>query len=320
VAKDAVVRQGRRRPWLAFLLSLLAPGLGHLYAGSLRYALLALCVAWGVTSVGIALNVIPLDSPYPIAAGALLILATPLCVALHAALRARGGRPLFERRWRRRGAYLAYAIVVQVAAGEAIDWMRERVAIPLHNPTVAMFPTLQVGDYLYASKLELRRRELRRGDVVVVELARTDEGLFPVDERPDLPVDRFLKRIVALPGEVVEVRAGVLHIDSEAARLQPLGTEFESEAGVEVAIYEERLGERSHRIARIRGAPREDFGPLSVPPDRYFLLGDNRDNSYDSRNHGTVTRAHVVGIVSHLYFSIQPGGGVRWERLGRIVH
>jgi signal peptidase I len=213
--------------------------------------------------------------------------------------------------------YLAYAIAVPLAAGEGVDWTRERIAQPLHVPSAAMFPTLQPGDHLYASRWKIGERQLKRGDVVIVELARSAEGIYPVDQRPDLPVDRFVKRVVGLPGDVIEIRDGSLYVGAQPARLVPRGEVVE--AGLLVRLFGEELGETEHPIARIPGATGRDLEPFRVAPDRYFLLGDNRDNSYDSRYYGTVSRAHVVGLVTHLYFSRRPDGGVEWERVGRVI-
>ena len=308
-----------RRAWLAFLLSLGAPGLGHLYTGSLAAAFGALAVACAGSGFGLFLSMLPSGSAWLGVLGLALVLATPLGIASHAARRGRSGRLLVASGSRRHACYLAWLIAVGLAAVEAGDAIRRELVQPLRASSAGMFPTLQVGDHFYANRRELRRREPRRGDVVVVELALGDDGIFPRDRRPDLPVASFVQRVVGLPGDVIALDGGVLHVDGKPAGVERRGDEVEPTSGRRQQILEEQVAGTRHAIARIPDAPGSDFGPIEIDAGRYFLLGDNRDNSYDSRHYGTVRREHVVAVATHLYFSRAPGGGVRWERIGLLV-
>lgn len=196
-------------------------------------------------------------------------------------------------------------------------------------PTGSMEENLLVGDHILVNKfiygpatgdLEralLPQREIRRGDVVVFK--------YPDDPRRD-----FIKRCVGLPGDEVEI------VDKE---LWINGLRVEDDSYT--YHTEERVFSRSRYLAPDYSR-RDNFGPYVVPPDSYFCLGDNRDNSRDSRfwQNTTVPREYVKGRAVLVYWSFDPGyagsrpgggpgrlarvfrnilPGTRWERTGRVV-
>lgn len=143
-------------------------------------------------------------------------------------------------------------------------------------PSGSMIPTLQVNDRVLVEKVTYRFREPERGDVIVFRREGAEVRRGPMDVLrnfleglglvpPDADID-LIKRIVGLPGETIEIRDGVVRIDGA-----PLDEPY--------AASETR-----------------DFPPTLVPPGEFFMLGDNRSNSEDSRyGLGTVPRANVVG-------------------------
>lgn len=148
-------------------------------------------------------------------------------------------------------------------------------------PSTSMVPTLEVNDRILVNKVVYDVREPRRGEVVVFH----EEGVGPSGISGTLhdlaaglgivpPAQKdFVKRIIGLPGETLEVRDGVVHVD-----------------GVELPERTVEEGGYLHS----RG--RDDFGPIDVPEGEYFLMGDNRPNSADSRSSlGTIEREELVG-------------------------
>ena len=217
-------------------------------------------------------------------------------------------------------------LVLAVAIAFAI---RAMVVEPFRIPSGSMFPTLLIGDhlfvnkFLYGAKLPFTDyrlpalREPRRGDVVVFEVARVAErggasGIIPADRRPDARREDFVKRIVGLPGDRVEVRNDKLYINHELVEEMALEETFEDDQGTQLDVYDEVLGDCVHGALddpRKLGLSRT---PIVVEPGRYFMMGDNRDNSNDSRAWGTVRLEEFKGPAFIIYWS--------WNSAGNFFH
>jgi signal peptidase I len=193
-------------------------------------------------------------------------------------------------------------------------------------PSGSMEGTLLVGDFLLVNKMlygaevpftdkQLPRvREPRRGDVVVFQW-------------PEDPSKNFVKRLIGIPGDTVEMRAGELWLNGEhrhehyAVRGEP----DHDPAGE--AFRWQRDFVAPHVDVRSYHPSRSNWGPLVVPPGHYFTLGDNRDNSLDSRYWGFVPDSLVRGSPIFVYYSYAPDSGaamswltrIRWSRLGELV-
>ena len=167
-------------------------------------------------------------------------------------------------------------------------------------PSGSMKPTLQIGDHIlvskfnYGIKLPLIRSTLipfgtpERGDIVVF--------IYPEDRSKD-----FIKRLIALPGDTVEIRDKKILIN---------GLPYQDGHGV----YTDRM------IIPGSVQPRDNFGPVKVPDNSFFVMGDNRDESYDSRFWGMVNQRDVLGKALIIYWSWnQEDHGVRWGRIGSIL-
>ncbi|SHK40449.1 signal peptidase I [Thermocrinis minervae] len=169
--------------------------------------------------------------------------------------------------------------------------IRTFVAQAYNIPSGSMKPTLLVGDFILVNKLVYRFSEPQRGDVIVFK--------WPVDERLD-----FIKRIIAVPGDTVEVRGAQVIVNGKPLPLRYVGEMYEE--GSKRLVYEETLPNgRKHLIYLYANPmiPRKDFGPAVVPPDNYFVMGDNRDNSEDSRYWGFLPRENIVGKAFVIYYS-----------------
>lgn len=194
--------------------------------------------------------------------------------------------------------------------------IRTLLVQPFYVPSDSMLPTLLVGDHVFVNKFlfgagmtgtEWRFptvRQPKRGEVIVFQFARGPGGtIYPADQRPDLPRDAFVKRLVGLPGDRIAVREGRLVINGETVQQEPLGKTFTDANGRTYDIYLEKLDGCSHYVLDDPEWPSDDMPEITVRPGRYFFVGDNRDNSFDGRRVGTVRAEELAGPARLLYWS-----------------
>lgn len=164
---------------------------------------------------------------------------------------------------------------------------------PFQIPSGSMLPTLKIGDFILVNKFDYGLR-LPVVGTTVVELGKPERGDVMVFKYPEDPRINFIKRVVAVPGDVVEYRDKVLYINGLELTLTPVAPDgsLTLPALTEEAL--EPLGQDGHRIWRRMTAGR-DLPPVTVPAGQYFVMGDNRDNSNDSRVWGFVDDSLIVG-------------------------
>jgi signal peptidase I len=136
---------------------------------------------------------------------------------------------------------------------------------------------------------------------------------------PHEPSIQYVKRLVALGGDTVEVRDGRLFVNGREAARTALDHPCAPEAGAPpCTIWREELGGRSYLVTLDEGPRKDRFGPVTVPAGHAFVIGDHRDHSVDSRSWGTVPDALLVGRPRFVWWS---GGndGVRWGRINAPV-
>jgi len=226
--------------------------------------------------------------------------------------------------------------------------IRAFVIEPYRIPSGSMFPTLVIGDHLfvnkfvYGIKLPFTRirlpglREPERGDVVVFSVAKRGPQTYPADLHPELPTEEFVKRIIGIPGDRLEFRDGKVWLNGEPIDPRPLGETFEDDVGRPLSMAEVSIGDRSFTILDDPQVGLPEPATLTVPPGRYFMMGDNRDHSKDSRFWGTVDLADLKGPAMILYWSWDFNGDwaellnpltwwrllteeMRWDRMGDVV-
>jgi len=213
---------------------------------------------------------------------------------------------------------------------------------PFNIPSGSMIPTLLVGDYLFVAKYSygyshfslpfsvdlfagrIFGRLPHRGDVVVFKYPR------------DTSID-YIKRIVGLPGDRIQVRQGQLYINGDLVPRQPEGDYVTDDSGIHMVLrrYLETLpGGVQHDILKATDEGEMNNTPeYLVPPDHVFAMGDNRDNSADSRfmnGVGFVPLENLVGRAEIMFFSVDAEYPwwevwewpfeIRWSRLMRPIH
>jgi signal peptidase I len=195
---------------------------------------------------------------------------------------------------------------------------------PFNIPSGSMIPTLLVGDYLFVSKLSYgySRYSLPLGLPLIPGriLASTPErGDVAVFKKPTENEIDYIKRVIGLPGDKIQVKRGLLHINGEAAKRQRVADfTYTDRMGrvVPARQFRETLPNgKSHLILEFSDqAPFDNTPVFAVPAGHYFMMGDNRDNSVDSRaaDVGFVPFQNMVGRAEVLFFSTD-GSAALWE-------
>lgn len=155
-------------------------------------------------------------------------------------------------------------------------------------PNPGMSPTLLPGDHFSIKKTAYQQAEPKRGDIIAFR--------YPKDE-----TKIFIKRVVGLPQDRIEVHDKQLYVNGER-------------------FMESYIQHIDPNVITLPQVPRDNLAPVVVPPNAYFVMGDNRDSSLDSRFWGSVSKELVLGKAMFIYWSIDPSTKVtRWNRLNRPV-
>jgi len=289
--------------WLAAVLSVVATPIGFLYVGRAGWAVVYLLIALTLAVYGVFL------APSAAIAGA-LNLAFLLVCAIHAwrmakAFPADGARSWFSRWYGLLGVAIGFVVLVLAFRSFAYE--------PFQQPSRSMLPTLPMGTQLVVKKWgygnygtlggHFARRPmsgpLERGDIVVFE--------YPKDRSV-----HYIKRVVGLPGDKVAYSGKSLSVNDVPAAQQPTGEIVNEEPSAIGSVMNESLFGRQYTILVDASRPEPGAPPLDfpmgeqcnraadaltcqVPAGHFFVLGDNRDNSADSRYWGFVPADHLVG-------------------------
>ena len=220
------------------------------------------------------------------------------------------------RRWLRDNRwFIAFVLVFGVFRTAVADWN------PI--PSASMHPTLLEGDVVFVNRLAFDLKvpltdvivahtgDPKRGDVVT--FFSTKDGT------------RLIKRVIGLPGETIEMRGKRLFVDGAPADYTTLGLEPEPLAprGVQALHVEEETADNRHEIQWLANQGlRDDFGPIAVPEGQYLMLGDNRDNSLDSRFFGLVPREKLIGRAERILVSAdyKDTWALRFDRFGKSLY
>lgn len=198
--------------------------------------------------------------------------------------------------------------------------LRSFVAEPFRIPSGSMMPTLLIGDFILVNKFTYGIR-LPVLDDKIVELNAPARGDVIVFRSPEDPATPFIKRVVGVPGDHVAYYNKILYINGEAAEQEIVGKYQGIGSGLSMSgasLREEILDGRVHEILVQPGVPTLE-GTMVIPKGHYFVLGDNRDNSRDSRFWGTVPDELLIGRAFFIWMNWDWGHGIYWDRIGNSI-
>jgi signal peptidase I len=185
---------------------------------------------------------------------------------------------------------------------------------PFHIPSASMVPTLLVGDFILVNKFDYGLR-LPVSHTKILGVGEPQRGDVAVFRFPRNPKIDYIKRIVGLPGDHIVYRNEQLYINGKAVPKKPLGLYSGPTIGA-ARLSVEHLGKITHDILNLPGFAGPE-GEWTVPPHDYFAMGDNRDDSSDSRVWGFVPEKNLVGKAVIIWFNWQfPDATPIWSRIG----
>ncbi len=189
---------------------------------------------------------------------------------------------------------------------------------PFRIPSDSMMPTLLDGDFIFVSKFIYGLR-LPVLNTRIVDIGEPHRGDVVVFRKPSDPGTNYIKRLVGLPGDKVEVRGKRVFINGAEVAMQVQGI-YRGHGHDGAFLGEEQLGASQHEVLYIPGRQSRE-GVYEVPAGHYFFLGDNRDNSQDSRyaDVGFVPEGNLVGKAVRIWFNWDGPGGPIWGRLGQAI-
>ena len=307
-----VQNKQKRRIWLAVLLSLILPGLGQVYCGRLKRGLILNF-----------LNILPL----PIIIGLFSLSDSPMLIQVVIALVLAGGmvqltaiidsaflaKRSADYQLKDYNSPVVYALLILIVTGGGIGsalYLRDQGLEAFRVPTASCYPAIVPNDRILVNKNAYSRTDPQRGDLVV-HICPSDRHL------------NYIKRIVAVAGDTVEIKDGQLYVNSQKLvrrklpesaldniRITVEGQQFEGE------VFEETNGNAKYNIF-LAEPPHDktigDFEKITVPENHCFVLGDNRNNSRDSRHFGPVPLATIKGRADYIYWP-----AMNWSHFGKI--
>ena len=294
-----ITNKYKRQPWIAAALSLIMPGLGHIYGGriaralvlmflsSICFTLFMFALAAGSSSVRVLLIAVSL-------AVVNIVQIVAIIDSCYITMKTGTNYVLKDyNRW-----YVYVLLVLLATVGNLIGntfYLKEKGEEAFRVPTWTMYPAIHAGDRILANKTAYSKNDPKRGDVIVAV-------------NPDNRQIHFIKRVVAVAGDTVEIKNSELYVNGKKLELRKVSesgttpsllqgdTFYEINGDAQYKIF---LGEQQNGITETL----RNFGPITISKYDVFVLGDNRNSSYDSRNFGPIPIIGIKGKATYLYWS-----------------
>lgn len=290
-------------------MSLCLPGLGQLYNGQINKASWFL-LAFGFSSVpALVIAILHVPSELMVSGVTMVFFFCGfiwIYSALEAFISARSQKDYIPQSWQGGGVYLlVFIILMLIALPLMTSYMRTKLVEPYRIPSASMEPTLVAGDFIFADKrynCANCKYTVERGDVVVF--------VYPNDRNVN-----YIKRVIGLPGDRVQIRGEVVKINGKT-----ISKVIARQATLNAV--QETSGDKSWAVVwkKVNDASRPAAHDIQVPVGRVFVMGDNRNASNDSRFFDTIPLADVKAKARQIWMSYNRKlGGVRMDRAGKVI-
>lgn len=289
---------------VAGMMAFVLPGFGQLFNGRPNRALWVFGIFCAAVLFLMALASLLVPDRYLLAslAASLFVAATAWAYGIADAMWQAWRAPAEPQPWQTLPVYagvllLAYAGVFKAGGG----YVRAHLIEPFRIPSQSMAPGILRGDFLFADKrvnCPGCARTVRHGDVALF--------IYP-DNRNMV----FIKRIVGMPGDRIEIDGTTVSRNGQA-----LTTQSTERPGGRIEVVE-RGARGLYEVEWTN--PNEEPLSFDVPHGHVFVMGDNRNHSQDSRRIGMIPLADVIGVARQVWLSVDDGFSIRWERMGRTV-
>jgi signal peptidase I len=299
----------KRQPWIAAALSLIMPGLGHIYAGRIMKALVlmfltSICYTLFIFALAVESSFVRVLLIIVSTVAANLVLIAAIIDSCYAAMKTGTTYILKDyNRW-----YIYVLLIIIVTPGNVFwnaFYVKEKYEEAFRIPSWSMYPAICYDDRVLTNKMVYNNNDPKRGDVVVFR-------------NPDNRQINFIKRVVAVAGDTVEIKNSELYINEKRLELRKIAESNSVPPQLKGSIFYETNGDADYKVflgeqENGKSEAPKNFGPVTVPKYEVFVLGDNRNFSYDSRNFGPVPIVGIKGKATYLYWPAKD-----WTGFGKI--
>ncbi len=311
--EEKMQNKNKRWPWVAVTLSVIMTGLGHIYCGRVVKGLVLAFIScilipfiFGAFSVSHSTIRIAFIIAALLASSVIWLYAIidSGYIAKHTT---ENYMPKDYNRW------YVYVILILLGTGGSSQIafnVRTFFLQAFRVPVASNYPTMIPNDRFLANKIAYKNSDPQKGDLIVFT-------------NPQNRRQNYIKRVVAVAGETVEIRNGEVYVNGQKLNRQKLPQSTLDNIRITIKrdkieplegdVFEETNGDAKYKIFLADHKPPADFAKITVPDHHCFVLGDNRNLSYDSRQFGPVLLATIKGRAEYLYFPAKD-----WSRFGKI--
>jgi signal peptidase I len=286
-----------RKPWISGIFTVFSFGLGHIYTGEAKRGIILFFIGQVLSVISYPLVLLPVI-PINLVAVIFIIFAFYVYCVVDAVRLSRKSKFSYNlKKYNKWYVYLLFGLITTFVIQPINGFVIKKNIVQAYKiPSRAMEPTLLAGDHIFVNKLTYNKAQPTHGDIIVFK--------FPIDPKKD-----FIKRIVGVAGDEVEIRNKEVFVNNIKAdsRFAQFTDSF--------IVPKCPPGHREDAPCR-----KDNFGPIKVPKNQLFLMGDNRDQSFDSRFWGFVDLEVVSGKAYWIYWSWDKDKSIiRWDRIGKKI-